>query len=110
MKYIQSRYFSTTTKEGETVYYSPFGYVSTQGGIINIISKNGSEFLKTLYGYTSSQSDGIMGQIYYEGCLLSPSEILTLLSYVSHDTWLCKYLTVDEYIESTIDLNVPLWM
>ena len=98
------------TKEGETVYYSPFGYVSTQGGIINIISKNGSEFLKTLYGYTSSQSDGIMGQIYYEGCLLSPSEILTLLSYVSHDTWLCKYLTVNEYIESTIDLNVPLWM
>lgn len=109
MHFFQKRLCSNT-KEGETVYYSPFGYVSTQGGIVNIASKNGSEFLRTLYGYTSSQSDGIMGQIFYEGCLLSPSEVLTLMSYISHETWLCNHLTVNEYIENTINLNLPLWV
>lgn len=103
-------YFSSSAKEVETVYYSRFGYISTQSGIVNIISKNGSEFLRTLYGYTSSQTDGIIGQIYYEGCLLSPSEVLTLFSYINHDTWLCDSLTVDEYINNTINLNVPLWV
>ena len=108
-QYIHNRYF-TTAEVVETVYFSPFGYLSTQSGIVNLVSKNGSEFLRTIYGYTSSHSDGITGQIFYEGYLLSPSEILTLFSYINHDTWLCGSLTVEEYVKSTIDLNQPSWV
>ena len=103
-----------------TSIYSPFGFLSTQGGIVTVVGKNGSfafpaslpgsQFLQSLYGYTDRGDDEISGKLFYNGSPLSPSELLMLASYVDNRGWLCGSLTVEEYVQQTIELNSPLWM
>ncbi|KAK8801627.1 hypothetical protein WA588_005913, partial [Blastocystis sp. NMH] len=93
-----------------TSIYSPFGFLSTQGGIVTVVGKNGSQFLQSLYGYTDRGDDEISGKLFYNGSPLSPSELLMLVSYVDNRGWLCGSLTVEEYVQQTIELNSPLWM
>lgn len=103
-----------------TSIFSPFGFLSTQGGIITVVGNNGSlglfasspgsQFLRSLYGCTDHGDDEITGKLFYNGSLLSPSELLMLVSYVDNRGWLCGSLTVEEYVRQTIELNSPLWM
>lgn len=48
---------------------------------------------QSLYGNTESKKDVVTGQLFYEGNLLSPSEILLLVSYVNDQCLLCPSLT-----------------
>ena len=48
--------------------------------------------------------------MFYEGSLLSPAEILLLVSYVNDKSLLCASVRVEEAIEQSIELNMPLWM
>lgn len=99
---------------------SAFGFVATCRGIVTVVGNHGassvaasllgSVFLQTLYGNTSSAREVISGQLFYEGSLLSPAEILLLVSYVNDKSLLCSSVRVEEAIEQSIELNMPLWM
>lgn len=107
-------------KKEVTSIRSPFGFLSTQGGIVTVVGNNGSpasvrsppgsQFLRSLYGCTDRGDDEISGKIFYNGSPLSPSELLMLVSYVDNRGWLCGSLTVEEYVRQTIELNSPLWV
>ena len=70
----------------------------------------GSAFLRSLYGCTDHRNDVITGNLFYDGDLLSSSEILMLVSYIDSEGWLCDSFTVEEYISHTIQLNFPAWV
>ena len=65
---------------------------------------------QSLYGNTEPKKDVVTGQLFYEGNLLSPSEILLLVSYVNDQCLLCPSLTVEEAVSTSIQLNSPLWV
>ena len=114
---IQSHF---AAKEMEEIVHSAFGFVATRRGIVTVVGNHGgfpvtesllgSAFLQTLYGNTASSKEVISGQLFYEGSLLTPAEILLLVSYVNDRSLLCSSVRVEEAVEQSIELNMPLWM